>query len=541
MTKETVERIIEGQIQPIFGFCLKKCANLQDAEDLTQEISFKAFKTLRIREDIEDVQKFIWTIAHNALANYYRAKGRHAYVSVETMENVSIDSADAAERLIEKETCERLQREIAYLSKLQRRIVIAYYYENKTQEDIASELEIPIGTVKWHLFEAKKELKRSMETVRTTNQLKFNPIKFSSMGLNGNVGTMGGTQNFFRSSLSQNIAYCVYRQAKSVHDIADALGVSPVYIESEVDFLEEYGYLIKKDNKYLANLLIEDPEDANGGEIIKLHDEMYEKAAKLFANALYDELTSDGALDWEDIDCLYKEDRNYLLWALIPYIAACSAEEGVEAKIKFEEVATLRPDGAHNIGTASVDSLKWKAMRYYDKMQQWCGPCWCGNADWIMWGFKSEWSTDREMEYWNQYDQKTLGQLHRIATGDFISEDECASLVERGFITVKEGKPIFTLVHVTSKATKEHLLEIGRKIKREQADVLSALKEPFYKAVMAITPKHLKKVQEYQMQYIFHADGWFLLYCLKELLSNGKLQLPTEEQRKSISMLHIPS
>jgi sigma-70, region 4 len=54
------------------------------------------------------------------------------------------------------EIIRRLQTEIAYLSKLQRRIIIEYYFENRKQTDIEIELGIPLDTVKWHLFESKK-------------------------------------------------------------------------------------------------------------------------------------------------------------------------------------------------------------------------------------------------------------------------------------------------------------------------------------------------------------------------------------------------
>ena len=55
--------------------------------------------------------------------------------------------------------------------------------------EIAEEMDIPVGTVKWHLFEAKKELKRGMDTMRKTSELKFNPINFTSVGINGSIGT----------------------------------------------------------------------------------------------------------------------------------------------------------------------------------------------------------------------------------------------------------------------------------------------------------------------------------------------------------------
>ena len=64
------------------------------------------------------------------------------------------------EQLISDETTAKLYREIAYLSSLQRRIVTAYYFEHRKQAEIAEQLKIPVGTVKWHLFEAKRELKK---------------------------------------------------------------------------------------------------------------------------------------------------------------------------------------------------------------------------------------------------------------------------------------------------------------------------------------------------------------------------------------------
>ena len=72
MTKQEAEKIIALYVKPVYGFALKRCACIADAEDLSQEIVLRAYRTLLVREDIEDVSKFIWTIAHNALANYYR-------------------------------------------------------------------------------------------------------------------------------------------------------------------------------------------------------------------------------------------------------------------------------------------------------------------------------------------------------------------------------------------------------------------------------------------------------------------------------------
>ena len=43
MNKTDTEKIIAEYLKPIFGFALKRCRNIQDAEDLSQEIAAKAF------------------------------------------------------------------------------------------------------------------------------------------------------------------------------------------------------------------------------------------------------------------------------------------------------------------------------------------------------------------------------------------------------------------------------------------------------------------------------------------------------------------
>lgn len=401
MKRERAEKLTTEYLKAIYGFALKRCANLQDAEDLTQEIVLKVFRSFLCRDDIEAPDKFIWTVAHNTLSNYYREKTKIALgiPMGDFAELLSLDN-DAADDLVEKETIERLHKEIAYLSKLQRKIVIAYYFENKKQETIATELGIPLGTVKWHLFEAKKNLKKGIDTMRQIGELKFNPIKFELCGTNGSPGTKGANSNLLRSTFSQNIVYSVWKEAKTVGKIADDLGVSPVYVESEAEYLAEYGFLTEKSGKYLCNILI----DEASNELIALKDKMYCQAAEAFANELFDELTNSGILKDPRIICAQTDkpitltshecaDDHFILWSLIPYIAARSGEGLMDQSISFDEVATIRPDGGHNLCYASIVAPNVKPPMYFESMLQFCGPCWNRNEDYTLWQIDSEWSS----------------------------------------------------------------------------------------------------------------------------------------------------
>lgn len=132
MKREHAERIITEYLKPIYGFALKRCANLQDAEDLTQDIVLRAFRALLVKDDLDSPKKFIWTIAHNVLANYYRDRTKTTIgVPIDELAELLPSQDDTPAGGVENESIDHLHREIAYLSKLQRRIVIAYYFENK--------------------------------------------------------------------------------------------------------------------------------------------------------------------------------------------------------------------------------------------------------------------------------------------------------------------------------------------------------------------------------------------------------------------------
>ena len=156
MNRQDAEKIITEYLRPIFGFALKRCKNAQDAQDLSQDIVLKAFRALLIKDDIGDTGKFIWTIAHNALSNYYRDTAKSIIgIPIDEMAEMIADPDSMMDDDDKTHSIRRLQNEIVYLSKLQRKIVIAYYFENRKQADIAKDLNIPLGTVKWHLIEAK--------------------------------------------------------------------------------------------------------------------------------------------------------------------------------------------------------------------------------------------------------------------------------------------------------------------------------------------------------------------------------------------------
>ena len=386
--------------------------------------------------------------------------------------------------------------------------------------------------------------------MRRPSELKFNPIKFHSYGINGSVGTKSPDE-FFRSTLSQNICYCVRDTAKTINEIADDLGVSPVYVETEAEFLEEYGFLQAQKDKYMVNFLISEPT----AELMIMQNDIYKRAAKLFANDLYDELTFSGILDDPDILCgqtdqpisltkSSRADHNFILWSLIPYIAACSGENLMDKSISFEEVATIRPDGGHNIFHASVVPEHLVLPDDYVYMKNWCGPMWNGNGKHILWQIDSEWS-GRDLSRADRYaeeSRRVLSLYAEEAAEGRLSRDDYTWLSERGYIKTNgdyDGlfRASWQIVLLKSRTARDKLLAVGERIKKKYRADFDALKAPYAEAALCSVPAHLRKIRAYELQFVFQSDGWFLLHCVRALLKNGRLKAPTEGQRKALTTL----
>lgn len=65
------------------------------------------------------------------------------------------------------------------------------------------------------------------------------PIRFVDMGHYGESAGTRDTAYYLSKVITQNIAYAAYHQPRSVSEIAEELGINPIFAEDEVAALEE--------------------------------------------------------------------------------------------------------------------------------------------------------------------------------------------------------------------------------------------------------------------------------------------------------------
>ncbi|MDH5474978.1 MAG: sigma-70 family RNA polymerase sigma factor [Cyclobacteriaceae bacterium] len=153
--------------KPVYHMILKMVRNVDDAEDLTIEAFAKAFKNLhRFKKDFT-FSTWLFRIATNNAIDYIRKKKLDTF-SIDTAYNddngdaVSLDIQDKnlnpQEEAINAQKIELIQMFVTKLPAKYQRLVRLRYFQELSYEEIAKELEAPLGTVKAQLHRARELL-----------------------------------------------------------------------------------------------------------------------------------------------------------------------------------------------------------------------------------------------------------------------------------------------------------------------------------------------------------------------------------------------
>lgn len=146
----------------VYYVLLRMVNNPSDAEDLTIEAFGKAFHNLPKYIPSHAFSTWLFRIATNNCIDFMRKKSQspRPFDQDEGEEDemeatVASDMKLPDEVMMDRETAASLNRIVKSLKPRYRRLIELRYFEDYSYEDIATELSLPIGTVKARLFRAK--------------------------------------------------------------------------------------------------------------------------------------------------------------------------------------------------------------------------------------------------------------------------------------------------------------------------------------------------------------------------------------------------
>ncbi len=156
----------------IYYMLLKMVNNRDDADDLTIEAFGKAFKNLKQYTPEYAFSTWLFKIATNNCIDYIRKKRKMLMAFDNTMVNdegetitldVKSDGIGPDEFLMKKQKKEDMKDVVSKLKPRYQKLVELRYYQELSYEEIAVELDLPLGTVKAQLFRAREFLYQVMK------------------------------------------------------------------------------------------------------------------------------------------------------------------------------------------------------------------------------------------------------------------------------------------------------------------------------------------------------------------------------------------
>lgn len=176
------EEIVQRYNRRIYNICYRFAGSGDDAQDLTQEVFIKMFRTLS-SYDVERGAFMTWvtTITRNLLVDHFRkSKQDRLTESLDTTPSEHEDAMPLSEKIEDKapaadasvqsrEARELIHSALQKLSPELREAVILRDLHDMDYKDIATVLKVPEGTVKSRINRGRAELARLLQ--RTYRQV----------------------------------------------------------------------------------------------------------------------------------------------------------------------------------------------------------------------------------------------------------------------------------------------------------------------------------------------------------------------------------
>lgn len=150
---DAIRTLVDEFHVAVYGLCVRLLTHRHDAEDITQEVFLRIFRSLRRWDPSRPLKPWIMGITVNRCRTFLTQRSRRPE-PVNYLHDVAAKSVpeDANELLHE------IQRVLAGMRSEFREVFVLFHLQGQSYEDIAEALDCPLGTVKTWLHRARVEV-----------------------------------------------------------------------------------------------------------------------------------------------------------------------------------------------------------------------------------------------------------------------------------------------------------------------------------------------------------------------------------------------
>ena len=281
MKKSELLKIMNQELlDKLFGFCYARTADSHEAEELCSDIVFALVKAAQKEGEIEEIYPFIWKVARNVYAEFSEKKKQRAersYAGNPEEEFLRLEAPESVKSVLEATLSEeedryqlkRIYRQISFLTKAYRDVMVAFYLDGLSVKDIASIYGAKETTIKQRLFSARNLIRKELDEKGTGKSemsekekkpVAFQKIDFEIWGTG--MPTTGDPRLVCTRELSKQVVWLCKNKPRTAKEISEELHLPMMYAEEELEIQTQgekgnYGLLKKlPDGRYINNFVL---------------------------------------------------------------------------------------------------------------------------------------------------------------------------------------------------------------------------------------------------------------------------------------------
>ena len=147
--RELIERF-QGDV---FGLCVRLLGHRHDAEDVTQEVFLRVFRSLRRWDPSRPLKPWVMGIAVNRCRTWMAQRARRPELADYLQDTAAAPPADDSAELLTE-----IEAALAALRPEYRSVFVLFHEQGYAYEEIAAALQRPVGTIKTWLHRARLEV-----------------------------------------------------------------------------------------------------------------------------------------------------------------------------------------------------------------------------------------------------------------------------------------------------------------------------------------------------------------------------------------------
>ncbi|OXM83939.1 RNA polymerase sigma factor [Paenibacillus rigui] len=169
---EAYRHLIERHKNYIYTLVYRMVEHRETAEDLTQEIFIKLYRSLIYFRGDSKFTTWLYRLATNVVTDYRRAQKRRPHQTIVDKLKGWFGSRDEEPEAValQKEQQHTVQRMLSELPDKYRLILYLYHYKQLSYQEISEITQLPIKTIETRLYRGKALLKQKWQEVRNHEQ-----------------------------------------------------------------------------------------------------------------------------------------------------------------------------------------------------------------------------------------------------------------------------------------------------------------------------------------------------------------------------------